>query len=396
MKNTFVLKHDGSILIIVLIMLIVLAFIASTSMMNSVTNLKISANYSKSIGVFNLAEEGLARAKLLAKNATNFDDLLNTTTYPGGVLIPTTTDTDGTFTVKVANNITGANPDSGGATNDTDGIIVLTSTAYGKLGNKVEIESYVGRPTTVVFSPTSAGAGHGAIGLCGVGPNITNTGNSLISGYDYALNGSKVTPNTGTYGIVSQTALSAISQTGNTSVTGYLGQFGVDPNMDCTQWANLGAQLAALGAGPNVQIITSNSVTGNITWGTTAAPKITIINTASATFSITGNFSGAGIIVVTGNVTLSMTGNSSFTGVIVLMGTNAALKDTGNQSTLGYIIVNSAIQDTAQEIQTTGNSSLRYSTAAMAIASNAINGAGAGGGSTLGTQLLTYSWSERY
>jgi len=392
-------KDKGSILIIALILLVVIAFAASSSLMNSVVNLKIGGNYADTITVFNLAELGIARGKLLAKEAVDMDDLLNPANYPGGVLIPEQQEDGGTYEVTVENNIIGLHPDTGGATNDTDYIVVLTSTAYGNKGNKVEIETYVGRPVTITFPqvPGMPGAGGGgAIGVCGESPGIRAWGSGNIRGEEYDIDGNLLSPATGTYGIVMENAGTVRDKKAG-SVTGHLGDENVNANLPCTEWHNLSNQLAALGPGPNVQILTSN-VSGG-TWGTEANPKITIINTASSSFKINGSVSGAGVIVMACEAELRLLGNLDFKGIIMVMGDDGQIKAQGSMEHLGYMIVNNSIADSDWEVNFTGNGWTGYSSEAIALAQDAINGAagaGGGGGGAPGTQLFTYSWAERY
>ena len=108
-------NDNGTVLIIALILLVVLAFAASTAVMNSTTNIKIGANYANTVGIFNLAEQGIAKGKLILKNTANFDELLNPATYPDGILIPTTDEGDGTYTRKGSQQrYYSLNPDTGG------------------------------------------------------------------------------------------------------------------------------------------------------------------------------------------------------------------------------------------------------------------------------------------
>jgi Tfp pilus assembly protein PilX len=402
--------QQGSVLIIALIILIVLTFTASTSLMNSVTNIKIGSNYSKSIGVFNLAEEGIAKAKLLLKNTADFDTLLNTSTYPGNIIIPTVTSTEGTYSVKAVNNTMGANPDTGGATNDTDQILVVTATAYGKIGTKVEIEAYLGRPTSISFPPSPAGTGGGAVGLCGSGPNINIT-KGLVSGYDWdppasfscsgvSCVGTQKVPASGTYGIVLDSNVNPadrITTSEEGKMEGFLGDWAVNSNLDCSSWLNLSSQLAELGAGPSVNILTGTSITGNTTLGTRANPKVTIINGSGSTFSFKGTVDGAGVIVVVSDTSLSFDSTTHFEGVVIVLGNNAALSvKGGNADIFGYFVVNSAVIDIAPELDINGNkATVKYSTSAIATAMNAINSAYSGGGGSEG-QIFVYSWSERY
>lgn len=386
-------NDQGTVLIVALILLVVLAFAASTSVMNSTTNIKVGANYSNTVGIFNLAELGIAKGKLILKNTNNFDELLNPATYPNGILIPSTDEGDGTYSVKVTNNNdTPLNPDTGGPTNDTDNIVILTSTGIGKTGAKVEIETYVGRPTSISFPGSPAVTGGGAVGVCGANPNVKAWGSGNVRGTEVDINGTNLSPATGTYGIVLENAGTVVEKKSD-SVTGFLGDMAVNPSLACDEWSNLSNQLGSLGEGPNVLYQTGTQATGD--WGTVANPKVVIINTAASSFVINGTLNGAGVVVVTSNTEIMVTGNLTFKGIVIIMGDDGAWISTGSSTVLGYVIVNNAIADPDLEVSYTGNGYVAYSSAAMAVAQNAIDGASGGGGGS-GSQLITYSWSEKY
>ena len=77
------------------------------------------------------------------------------------------------------------------------------------------------------------------------------------------------------------------------------------------------------------------------------------------------------------------------------MGDDGSFTSTGSSMVLGYVIVNNSVSDSDYEVYYTGNGFMAYSSAAIALAQQAIDGASGGGGGG-GSQLITYSWSEKY
>ena len=98
-------------------------------------------------------------------------------------------------------------------------------------------------------------------GVCGANPNVKAWGSGNVRGEEVDINGSLLSPATGTYGIVLENAGTVVEKNTD-SVTGFLGDMAVNSNLECDEWDNLSNQLGSLGPGPNVLIIGSGTPAG--------------------------------------------------------------------------------------------------------------------------------------
>jgi len=448
MKN-LLRSNKGSALIAVMIVLLVLTVIAAGSILNSTTNMKTGKNYSESISVFNLAEVGLAKAKLILKNTVNFSDLLNQ--HSSSPLIPMTTDEAGSYQVHIENNID--QDTAGNETTDMDSIVILKSKAIGPTGAKVELVAHVGRPSTIDIPPIEA-----ALAACGVFKKLDLKGNSFIDGHDWSLpttfgckssgkNSSSgdddddnddgkgkgkgkhkdkfmdnisnffspistawaakpsrcdetlVSPETGYYGIVSNSDVSLqLSSSDLDHLSGFIDQYWVNPDLPCEELRNLALRLSAMGAGPGVEIVNDHNISGHKTLGTRDNPQLTIVST-DGNVHLSGNAEGAGVLVIAlGSGEFKVTGNLYYEGIVIVLGGRSKLKLTGNSKIMGSLITTPTGYETPDEVRkiefdATGNSDLKYSSEAIEAARLALGNAGAGGGSG---QLVTLNWQENY
>ncbi len=202
--------EGGMVLFTAILVMVLFSLMGLTFLTLSYTENTIASNEATSAQAFGITEAGIehARRELVTANvnailASN-PPLISFTA--GGQNVPFA---GGTYSVTVANNTTaiGAIPaDPGGPTNDTDDVLVLTST--GSLGNATSlIETVVRKP--VVFPPGARAA------ITTNGPTKTN-GTLIIDGRDHDMNGNLVA-DTGTYGVFSA---SSYTQSGNSKVGG--------------------------------------------------------------------------------------------------------------------------------------------------------------------------------
>lgn len=192
--NGVTMSDKGIALPISLMVLLLLSIQGLTFLILSATESTITSNKINRAQAFAITEAGIehARRELLTANVNAIlagnPPLVSFTAGGQNVSFA-----GGTYSVTVRNNTTaiGAIPaDPGGPNNDTDDILVLTST--GSLGNATSsIEAIVQGP--LLNAPGATGA------VTANGPIKTN-GSITIDGRDHDMNGNLIA-DTGTYGI---------------------------------------------------------------------------------------------------------------------------------------------------------------------------------------------------
>ena len=116
--------------------------------------LKKTSNVKLATQALEIADAGLQHALAVIPWAWNFNGQLNGGTSPGTLVSSTSFPSAGSgfsYTVTAKNDPA----DSGGATNDTNNIIILNSIAIGPSGAKKEVQAYV-RRSSVSFTPPGA------------------------------------------------------------------------------------------------------------------------------------------------------------------------------------------------------------------------------------------------
>lgn len=125
------MKHPerGAAIVVVLVLAVALVMLGSSLIKISMNDRSISANDADGSGAFNLAEAGLEHA--IAEIPDRDIDVLLTA---GGALFTNEALGDGSYSVTVSNNVAPDYPtgaiaaDPGGASDDTDNLVVVTST----------------------------------------------------------------------------------------------------------------------------------------------------------------------------------------------------------------------------------------------------------------------------
>jgi hypothetical protein len=214
----------------------------------------------------------------------------------------------------------------------------------------------------------------GAIDLPSTGISANFNGNNFsVDGNDYAVGAT--TPTAGaepTLGISTRTqadadtVLDALSSGQQDNVTGMPVTNEVASVGPCTgpSPTRLVSNIVPTILGqpsPPVISLSGGNVTGNVTLGTVADPKITYYS-GDTTIKGAGNASGAGILVVNGGLTIE--GSLEFTGLIIVLGTTQITTVTGNASVYG------AIWTTDLALEVGGSAAVRYSSPALALANS--------------------------
>jgi hypothetical protein len=250
------------------------------------------------------------------------------------------------------------------ATNDSNRIITLTSTATGPNGSKRKVKAYIGRSPWIP---------PGAIYLPGAPANVPTdfNGNSFaITGNDTNPNGTAgplaAIPAVATNNAAETTAISGPSGSLSSSQYGQVTGQGSNPsvvtstNLDVNQLAN---DLIALG-GADLQTYnggTFKASDGGL--GTSTQPKITHI-TGNARLTCgngsTANALGYGVLIVDGN--LDIQGLFKFEGLVIARGEQQSLGGNGSKISGALLIKESTTSGGGQDGLTVGgNSGVRYS-----------------------------------
>jgi hypothetical protein len=214
----------------------------------------------------------------------------------------------------------------------------------------------------------------GAIDLPSSGISANFSGNNFsVDGNDYAVGAT--TPTTGstaTLGISTRTqtdantVLDALSgqQEDNIAgmpVTNEIASVGPCTGPSSTRLQDNIAPTILGQPSPPLISLSGGNVTGNVTLGTPADPKITYYS-GDTTIKGTGNASGAGILIVNGGLTIQ--GSLEFTGLIIVLGTTQITTVTGNATVYG------AIWTTDLSLSVGGSAAVRYSSDALALANS--------------------------
>lgn len=150
----------GAALVMAMLLIAVLLLAGGTFLRASLTEATIATNEVDSTTALNLAEAGIAHARVLLAGQ-DVDVLL----AAGGVLFDDRTLGRGTYTLTVSNNVAPTFPrlgiaaDVGGASTDTDDLIVLT--AVGEVGFARRSVEVIVRADAVA-SPDSLSLVHGS------------------------------------------------------------------------------------------------------------------------------------------------------------------------------------------------------------------------------------------
>ncbi len=380
----------GLSLVIVLMIMALLLSLTSAGLMFSGLNLKASANLKGGTAALQAADAGIQHALALIPAGGDFDSFWagtgltnfpcknssgSTGTCNGTTFIPTLTGSLSgyAYTVEVTNDTT-----VGGetATNDTNKIVILTSTATGPNGSKRKVRAYIGRspwvpPATLYIPGTPANS-----------PTAFNGASFAITGNDTNPNGTAgplaSIPGIATNNAAETTAISGPSGSLSSSQYSQVTGQGSNPsvatvtNLDVNQLAN---DLIALG-GADLQTYSDDKMKASEgTLGTSSNPKITRLTNSNVKLTCgsgnTPNAIGYGVLIVDGDLTIE--GLFQFQGLIIVRGENQTLGGTGAKISGAVLVKDSTTSGGLLKIS--GNTGFRYSSQALKTVTDKWGGA---------------------
>ena len=364
MRNLAKDQH-GTTFVFVLVFLFGFLALAIGGLGSATSALRVSRNYQAATQAMVCAESGLLHAQQLIDRTGvirfNVDILPRWSALWGAGAVAMPGSPDCAYTVTTAQD----------AVNPVD-FMVATSTGTGADGATRTVRARLTLGN--VFSP-------GAIYLPDPGVSSTFNGDKfLVDGNDTNLDGSPgpagAIPGIATSTSGAASAVSgALSSTQEDNVIGLGGDASVlpasGPDVNRINTEIIPAITSQLG------VLTNPLIVGGDVFGTLLVPQITYF---TSSVHLSGNVSGAGILVVDGGLT--MNGNLDFTGLILVRGTTQITTASGNSTILG------AIWTTDLELTVAGSASVTYSRQALELV-NAI-----GTGNHLPQRVRAVAWSR--
>jgi hypothetical protein len=392
-----------------LLILAILFVVASSFLRLTLSEDQIAGGDRDRTLALNAAEAGVQQATQNIKAAATLTVLLGNpaqnqpppTTFPNGESYSFRIDNDpAEFTTPAA---------------DTNGYVMITSTGRARNATRI-IETVVCVPKLPPFPS--------ALHMPG------NEGDSNFSGTSFIVDGNDTDPtsetrtgaqtklgvSTGSVG-VRNTVYNALNSAERTTpvFAGSAGDYdgkpslGVDTSLDSNAVQNMATQCGSLASALNTRNIGRGtlSVSGthayangsgggpnvdnNQAWGTPSNPGVFYIKGISeaeygatpggisGTVSISGDFEGAGVLILDG-ADLSISGNFRWEGVIIVTGplVGMGLVGGGNQKIFGAVVVNErqsdrcAVRADCNELVLRGNPAIRYSQTAINRAAGAL------------------------
>lgn len=377
-------RSEGLALFMVIFVMAFFLLFVTGGLIFSQLDLKKASNLKLATQAVETADAGLQHALAMIPWAWNFNNQLNSGTPPGTVVSQTDFPSGSGFsyTVTARNDIPS---DGGGATNDTNNILVLTSTASGPSGTKKVVEAYVKR-SLVSFTPP------GAVYLRESPVTIT-----FDSGTGFFITGND-TDYSGSPAASPKPAVSGVAPT-NDSVrdsfksslgssrynlaqgSGYLAGPPVTPSVfTTTNVFDVNQSAVNLYNYPNavkyLDGLNLNCSSSNpCTLGTDSSPQITYIRESNNNhIHLDGYVTGSGILVMEGKSHLY--GNFNFHGLVIRVrlgltgGASNMLDDTdpvsmrNNAKIFGAILVAGSAFDMRNSVK------LYYSSQALSMVNN--------------------------
>lgn len=355
----FAPNSSGMVLVVVVILAAVAGVLAAGLHFASgsrITQVRQEMRFEKA---FFVAEAGIEIAKSeLLDRATNLNSVLVgddgvTYTADDGVLFGGFTNYgEGRFYAWVRNN-TNEPPFV-----DTDHIVIIRSTGIVETATRViEVEVTVMPTTAFTSMPTQA---DGALGIYGTNTDLTVTGNGNIDGHDWNVDGTLST-NAAAPGVAYTSTSTVINVTGSGDIDGNPPTTNDVGVYDETYWYQFlydMMSVATIYAGGNL--------------GTRAAPVIMML--PSGLTQISGNISGAGILIIPGDATIKITGQFHYEGLVILEG-NGVIDADSEATALGTAEIYGAMVCVGGglDITASGTADIKYSSEALANLSNIIN-----------------------
>jgi len=360
-------------LVLTLFAIATLLMVAAAGMNIGSANVQQTRNYRGATRVHMVAEAGISQA-LQIINGPGVIHLQNDVVGPWGTVYGTgnrTFSPHSGYRYYVSPYSDGANPKDRGR---------LVGKAYGKEGEYNVVVASVIRSDVPTTAP-------GAIYLASdIQTNSNFVGNAfVVDGNDHNYTGGWG-PNPPIPGISTrndsntQEAIASLNSAQKDNVTGLNFSAGppIVPSINTSPAAPTEAQLSQmiddilLTPPPTKLTWPDNQVTGNVVFGTTAAPQITYFpDPSGTTIKANGNASGAGIMVVEGDLTIK--GTLDFKGLILVRGKTNVEADTevtGNATLYGSLWTSDV------NLNVGGSAIVYFSTQALALANQVMpNGA---------------------
>lgn len=393
MKNLLI-DSRGMALVVMVFVTLLLTTLTGAALRLSQLDLKMASNHKLGTQALELADGGVQHALSLVPSGVDFDSLLGTTVVNSSSLssLP-----GFTYTVVVENDPA----DSGGSTEDINGIAVLTSTALGPANTRRVVKAYVRRaiPRGAIYIPGQADKLETQI-----------TGNATANGNDTNLDNSSgsQSPVPG-IATTSDATTSEINPGGSALVVGMgptpsiMTTTNVDVNTITNSLISVPHTTLAWGGTGNSFNTVSDVEEGSM--GTLAAPKITVLTgnihfsggppencSPTGSANCTGRNFGAGVLIIQGDLQIS--GNFTFAGLVIVLGGTGSANPHVDISGNGYIhgmlmLKESTVVDGAsdRELKMSGNAAVKYSTQALQMVND-------NWGDALPTKLV--SWKENF
>ncbi len=368
-------EQRGMVLVVTLLVIIFLSLLGSTLLSLSLAENNISTNLVRSSKAFGIAEAGLehARAELAGKDfnailaaggSLNFTGFGTTVSFAGG-----------NYSVNITNNTTaiGAFPaDPGGATNDTDNRIIITSTGTYQNAKKI-LETLVGFLNVNTPSPPAALALYGPDSSTKM--EVKAGGNAEVNGNNYDPSSTYPCSGSACDGTLNDSVAAIAGILVNTSSFKSGGNVYGNPasTTDLTATATAWRNLAnALTSAANITISGTKTIASNDVWGSPDQPVIVCLTGNSTdTVTITGTVNGAGILLINSDLEIQTLGNFNFQGIVIVMQNGKLNINLGGTSSIyGEVIADSTGPDAAIKVGLKGNAQIRYSQLAINRALN--------------------------
>jgi hypothetical protein len=342
--STILGDERGTTLFFSLLVLLSLAGLTAAGLLATTSDVKISGNYQSGTQALLTAESGLfhAQERINELGVVDFqnDIVANWESVFGAGAV--TIQGYPMLSYSVA-----------AASDPTDPSNYMWLEASGQAPNESQRKVRARLQVDAVFSP-------GAIYLPGdsVDPNF-NGNQFLIDGSDTNLDGthnaSGDVPGIGTH--TQDAATAVMNELSPAQLDNVIGQGGI-PSVKMvngfTSDQLLNEIVPAILARPGA--VTNPILNGHDVFGTRLLPQVTHF---TGNVNVTGNLSGAGVMVVDGGLTIS--GASDFTGLIIVQGTTQIATLQGNTTILG------ALWTTDLRLTVGGSASMTYSSQALAL-----------------------------
>jgi len=383
-------SSQGLALFMSIAMMTIFLFFLSASLYLTRVDTKITSNLKLATQALEVADAGLQHAVAVIETGYDFDGQLNCGTPPCTLVSNTSFPAGSGFSYTVmAQNDQEDISTGGSATDDTNNLLVLTSTANGPNDTKSEIQAYVGR-SSVGFTPPAAiyAPANTEVATFPDGNGFFITGNDTAFDGSPASNPKPAIPGIATINdTVNDEFKNKLTSTRYDLVQGK--DYSAGPPIVPSVF-NTGVSLDVSQVAQNFQnnatvshldglVYTSTDCPSSspCTLGTDASPQITYIEEGLNHIHFDGHVTGSGVLVVKGDAHIYS--NFTFHGLIINIqgdfGTGFGFPDDpepfslkGNAKVFGGVLIGSSNGD--QRYYMEGNTGIYYSSEALTMANS--------------------------